>query len=259
MPANAIPPDARPIPDFDDTTKVIPGYAAREDGTILWWYARGRRWVACKPKTGPYGHRKVWMRINGRVREIGVALLVLRAWVGPRPIGCEAFHYPDVSPGNCRLDNLRWAPRGSSKVGKTCSKAPTPRYGTDHPHARLTPRKVQEIRRLYRDGWPYKEIASALRISEEATRLVLIGKTWGHVPDPDGPIVMRRRGPEKGGGINARLDWDTAREIRAEYAAGAGSYKTLADRHGVDKCTIRDIITGRTWRETTEAEGSDRS
>ncbi len=254
MPSDAIPPDARPISDFNDPRKIIPGYAARADGVILWYYTRGHRWVECKPKTGAYGHKKVWMRIDGKVREIGVALLILRAWVGPRPIGCEAFHYPDTNPSNCRLDNLRWAPRGSSKIGRILSKPPVTRYGTDKPNAVLTPKKVQEIRRLYRDGWPYKEIAADLGISEEATRHVLIGRTWGHVPDPDGPIVMRRRGPEKGGGTNARLDWDTAREIRAEYAAGAGSYQKLAHRYGVDKCTIRDIISGRTWQETTEAD-----
>ncbi len=248
MPANAVPPDARPIPDFDDTTKVIPGYAARSDGTILWYYARGRRWVECKPKTGPYGHRKVWMRINGKVREIGVALLVLRAWIGPRPIGCEPLHFPDSDRANNRLDKLRWAPRGSYKIGKICSQAPKPRYGTDHDNAVLTPRKVQEIRRLYRDGWNYWEIADAMGCSEEAARHVLIGKTWRHVPDPLGPIVMRTRGPGKGGGINARLDWDTAREIRQAHVAG-DSYATLAERYGVNKCTVRDIIKERTWRE----------
>lgn len=78
MSINDLPAGARPIMDFDDPRAVIPGYCVRDDGTVLYYHASGKRWVPCKPKIGTGGFRKVWMRINGKVREIGVAQLVLR-------------------------------------------------------------------------------------------------------------------------------------------------------------------------------------
>jgi hypothetical protein len=34
---------------------------------------------------------------------------------------------------------------------------------------------------------------------------------------------------------------------QGRYAVGS-SYAALAEQFGVDKCTIRDIIKGRTWK-----------
>ena len=84
--------------------------------------------------------------------------------------------------------------------------------------------------------------------SEEAIRHVLIGKTWSHVPDPDGPLVMRRKGPASDACALTKLDWGSVAAIRKGHAAGR-SYGTLAKEFGVSKCTIRDIVKGRTWRE----------
>lgn len=243
-----LPSDSRPVQDFHDPRAIIPGFAVKSDGVVFWWYMRGRRWVPLKPKTGPGGFRKVHMRIKGIVHEVGVALLVLRAFIGPRPIGCEPLHFPDPDPGNNRVENLRWAPRGASKLGRVLGpRLPVPKRGSAHHEAVLTEADIPEIRRMYREGFRYKEIAGDLGVAEETIRHVLIGETWRHVPDPDGPITMRK-GPDSDAAGNTKLDWATVRQIRAEHGAGK-SYAMLAEEHGVSKCTVRDIIVGRTWKE----------
>ncbi len=44
------------------------------------------------------------------------------------------------------------------------------------------------------------------------------------------------------------LSWDAAAAIRARYAAGSITYRQLAAAYGVSHETIRQILTGRTWR-----------
>lgn len=46
---------------------------------------------------------------DGRWRSVGVAALVLAAFIGPRPRGLVAVQ---TRPGVAELGSLRWAPRG---------------------------------------------------------------------------------------------------------------------------------------------------
>ena len=108
---------------------------------------------------------------------------------------------------------------------------------------------IPEIRRMYRDGFMYKEIATTFECSEEAIRHVLIGKTWSHIPDPDGPLVMRRKGPASDACRLTKLDWATVDAIRKGHAAGR-SYRKLGDEFGVNYCTVRDIVKRRTHGAT---------
>jgi hypothetical protein len=242
------PPGGRLIYDPDDPRAVVPGYAVRDDGAVLYWFPRRRRWVVLRRKVGPGGFQKVRVKIGQRVRELGVARLVCRAFHGPQPMGCEPFHYPDPSPENCRAGNLRWAPIGTSKLGRMLGPTlPVPKRGEAHPHARLNAEMVREIRASYRAGFRYQEIAADLGVSPEAVRHVLTGKTWRHVADPLGPIVMRR-GPDPDAAPLTRLDREAVAAIRAGKAAGR-SYRELAREHGVNRCTIRGIVKGRTWKD----------
>jgi hypothetical protein len=241
------PSEARPIVAFDDARETVPGYAVRSDGVIL--RDAGRRgWLPLGVKTGAGGFRKVSLRIRGKVREIGVAHLVLRAFVGPRPFGCEPLHFPDPDLGNNHLDNLRWGRRGTSKLGRTLGPSlPLPKRGSNHVHSLLVEEDIPEIRSLYRGGVGYKEIAEKYEVNPETIRNVLLGRSWAHVPDPLGPIVMRRKGPSSVGSNLSRLDWEQAAEIRGHHAAGL-SYARIAALYDVDKCTVRDIVKERTWR-----------
>lgn len=57
-------------------------------------------------------------------------------------------------------------------------------------------------------------------------------------------LPLRRAMIEKG---RTKLTMEAAREIRA--AAGTASARELAQRYGVSKSAIRDVLRGHTWRE----------
>lgn len=52
-----------------------------------------------------------------------------------------------------------------------------------------------------------------------------------------------------------RLNWGIAREIRDEFAAGGSTRQELADRYGVSYTTVVNLISGRSWREPSDASG----
>ncbi|CAN5951037.1 unnamed protein product [Sphagnum jensenii] len=54
------------------------------------------------------GYTQVSLFIEGRVVTCKVHSLVLETFVGPRPEGMEACHFPDSDPSNNKLQNLRW-------------------------------------------------------------------------------------------------------------------------------------------------------
>lgn len=56
------------------------------------------------------GYPTVCLRDGKRKRQVRIHILVLEAWVGPRPPGTEGLHRNDVKT-DARLDNLRWGTR----------------------------------------------------------------------------------------------------------------------------------------------------
>ena len=189
-PESKIPSEWRPVINPDDRNREpIPGYAARNDGTIF-RLSPANNWIPLRVKVRKKnGFHQVSVMVDGRRRELGVAGIILRAFVGPRPLGFEPLHFPDPDQGNNRLDNLRWAPNGSSKIGKQFGKRPD----RTRKATALDESEVPYVRNLYRHGFVIDEIAERLSTSTETIRRILIGETFRHVPDPLGPIVMRSR------------------------------------------------------------------
>jgi hypothetical protein len=51
----------------------------------------------------------------------------------------------------------------------------------------------------------------------------------------------------------AKLTVEDVRAIRREYATGRDTLRSLAKRYGVHFGTIRPIITGKTWKDVSDA------
>jgi hypothetical protein len=49
--------------------------------------------------------------------------------------------------------------------------------------------------------------------------------------------------------VRARLTAAQVADIRARHAGGGIGYRRLGNEYGVDRCTIRNIVTGVTWRD----------
>lgn len=58
----------------------------------------------------------------------------------------------------------------------------SPCYGEDHGNAKLTDKKVREIREAYADEVSIRLLAKLYRVSRRTIQLVVTRKTWTHVP-----------------------------------------------------------------------------
>ena len=50
-------------------------------------------------------------------------------------------------------------------------------------------------------------------------------------------------------GRHNKLNQELADQIRKEYLTGRETYQSLADKYQIGKCTVRDVLKGRTWNK----------
>lgn len=127
-----------------------------------------------KPRTAHNGQRIDFWK-NGVRRAVKIHILVLEAFVGKRPIGHEACHFPDNSYANNRLDNLRWDTKENNERDK--KYIGTVRIGEKHPCAKITnytARKIKEM--LLHNRMIY--ISNTLNVSYSIVNQIKRGDTW---------------------------------------------------------------------------------
>lgn len=61
----------------------------------------------------PSGHQQVKLSRDGEYRQAKVHRVVLIAFAGPPPEGCEVLH-TDGNPANNKIENLRWGTRSEN-------------------------------------------------------------------------------------------------------------------------------------------------
>lgn len=97
-----------------ETWKTIPGfpaYAVSDAGNIR--RVRDNMGIPLKPRHDTEGYLLVSLCSRGRVFTRKVHHLVLEAFVGPRPDGCECDHINTIRDDN-RIENLRWVSHGEN-------------------------------------------------------------------------------------------------------------------------------------------------
>lgn len=106
---------------MDEEWRTIPGYEGYEVSdlgrvrSIDRLDARGRRrkGAMLSQALQKSGHLTVSISGGGSRRTVGTHVVVLEAFVGPRPEGMDACHWNDV-PADNRLSNLRWDTRSAN-------------------------------------------------------------------------------------------------------------------------------------------------
>lgn len=95
--------------------KSVPGFEGQYDvssqGRVR-TFRRGANGRLLKPGRMPQGHLSVAL---GRGNSQCVHKLVLLAFVGPPPKGCECLH-GNGDPSDNRLENLRWGTRSENNI-----------------------------------------------------------------------------------------------------------------------------------------------
>jgi hypothetical protein len=175
-----------------------PGYRVGDDGSVWKWLAsKGKRyphrWRQLRHSDSKYPY--VRLTSGGKLVSLDAGQLVLKAFVGPRPLGFTAYRFPDRSPGNCHLSNLRWAPKGTEKLG-VAPPVRADNRGEKCSLAVLTREDVLEIRRMANSGeFSGEEIAEAYGISTMHAYKIVKGRRWGHLKE--GVISEDRRFSKK--------------------------------------------------------------
>jgi hypothetical protein len=190
------------------TFKEVPGfpaYCVGDDGSV--WTRHGRmevskdrvRWPRkSRPavlwgltdtwtrkrlsRRSPHGHLGVRLFSEGKARHFAVHELVLLVFVGPRPNGYVACHFPDRDPTNNRLENLRWDTYKANEAD--AFKHGTRIMGERVYSAKLNENAVREIRDLMRSGVPSKEVGQRYGVHYTTVNKVVAGVLWSHVDAP---------------------------------------------------------------------------
>ena len=144
---------------------------------------RHRRSVRKTPKTlCPSRGRNGYMVVNLCHRRVTKLLyvhaLVLEAFRGPRPAGCESSHIDGTRTNNC-IDNLVWETRKENTaralVHGTIARGE--RIGV----AKLTPALVRLARQRAALGEFHSDIAVDMGVSGQTIGCLVSRKTWAHV------------------------------------------------------------------------------
>ena len=175
---------------MDETWKPIPGYSMYEvsnHGQVRSWYnnkwGRGDKPIILKTPPGKGGYPEVGLSKDGRRRTFDVHVLVLLAFIGPRPANMECCH-GDGNPANNSLLNLRWDTRSANvkdAVGHGTHFAPGLR-GEAHSQAKLVEAQVIEIRQRYaQKGITQTELGARFGVGQDTVSLIVNNKTWVHI------------------------------------------------------------------------------
>ena len=124
------------------------------------------------------GYQVVSLSKECVIRTACIHVLVLTAFVGPRPDGMHACH-SDGDRLNNRLDNLRWDTIRENALDRL--RHGTLICGSKQKGAILDELKVAEIKRRLRSGERQTVLANEYGVALETIHSIKSGKSWRHV------------------------------------------------------------------------------
>ena len=168
-----------------------PGYAVGDDGSVWSCCIRGsktnrlgttwrRKYVGVWRNADGSGYLRVMMKVNKRPIGRNVHELVLEAFVGPRPPGMIARHFPDQNKLNCRRENLSWGTwsdnNGADKIADG-----TDNRGESQGASKLRNADVIMIRSMRAAGHKLKSIALTFSVSISLIHAIVHRRYWTHI------------------------------------------------------------------------------
>jgi predicted XRE-type DNA-binding protein len=219
----------------------LEGYRVGDDGTV-WSRHRARRrfsgdWRQMKqrlrPGTTPY--LIICLRADagcGKVVTAYIHVLVLTAFVGPRPKGMHGCHN-DGDVFNNRLGNLRWDTPKANAADKY--KHGTQPHGSKTWNAIHTEADIAEVFRLRSRGLSQKAIGHRLGFGQSEVSAILLGKTW---PLAERPDVQLPPMP-----LNMKITTDDVKAIFELRRAG-WTHKKIAGQFGICRSHVGNILAG---------------
>ncbi len=167
------------------------GYRVGSDGTVWTKWVKimnprihmilGEEWRKMSFSTSPTGYKKVTLSKDSKPYYKLAHRLVLEAFVGPCPEGCEGGHL-DNNPSNNKLENLSWQTKSENQQQRM--KFGTDNMGENHPMVKITEDMVrqirQEIKGLKRHG-AYTFLGKKYGLYRTTISRIVSKKIWPHV------------------------------------------------------------------------------
>ena len=139
-------------------------------------HVRSLRGCLLTPTPDKNGYLEVTLRRNGTSVKRKVAHLVLEVFVGPRPGGAQACHFPDKTVSSNCVSNLRWGNAKDNRRDQDIHK--TSPVGERHWNARLSQEQVDKIRRRLLRGDRQVDIAADMCVRPQVINHIAKGRTW---------------------------------------------------------------------------------
>lgn len=169
---------------WEEVWRAIPGvdgYEVSDSGDVRSYYVKGnhKRRRAAYPRTlstaNSNGYRTVSLPIDGTYRTRRVHALVMIAFVGEPPEGCEIAHLNGDRADN-RLANLAYVSHRENEAHKR--KHGTNGAGERNSMATMQGWQVAEMRYLASKSVPQGKIAALFDVSHKYVSEVLSGRAW---------------------------------------------------------------------------------
>ncbi len=154
--------------EYRDIPELL-GYRAGSDGSI-WSDRLGKGWRQRKLHKFPKGYFALVVREGGKSKTFVAHRLILSAFRGPCPDGCEARHL-DGNNENNRIENLAWGTKQENFEDRSA-------HGTARPGAKLTEADVSAMRLRRADGESFASIGRAYGVLARTVAKAVYGKTW---------------------------------------------------------------------------------
>lgn len=213
------------------------GYRVGDNGDVWSSRVNGYRdqrgaWKQLTPDITKEGYLRITLRGPEGSRHFFVHDLVLTAFIGPRPPGMQARHFPDRDPANNVVCNLRWGTPKENSDDKVIHG--TKVQGSKSPAAKLSEDDVAEMRVRIDHGESIRDVA--LRLGVHASRIshILAGRAWHHVGMAD-PSPTKRYAHKV-----TEADVVEMRRLAAE-----GMYqRDIAERFGINPSQVCRRVRG---------------
>ena len=178
----------------------------RNSGTV----ARHPQWKTLKPRLAERGYLGIGLKCHPRRTFIPIHVLILMAWVGPRPEGFHGCHNNGDKLDN-RLENLRWDTASENMLdiarhGRLYGFQKRIRFKPDHrkprlsrmlrgekkPAAKLSYVAADDIRRRHAAGVSQSQLAREYGVHQVAVWQVIHEITWKPEFQPEGLQFSKR-------------------------------------------------------------------
>lgn len=195
--------------------------------------------IPCTRKGQPIKPQWTGYKHYLQIERTPLATLILETFVGPRPKGMQVRHFPDRTPQNCRLDNLRWGTRKQNMTDKLFHG--TDARGTKSPNSKLKESDIPAIHKEYKKGKSVKSIANTYAVDIKTIYSVLRKESYKNT-QPKGKTELQKKGQ-----YQAKLTNEQVLNLLDLFKKGT-SIPELTKIFPVNRRSARSIIEGESYK-----------